>query len=961
MILSRLFNPIKPKWQSANPAVRKQAVQELTAADPILQQLAQEDQDPEVRRSALAKINDLTLLTLRASIDPAAEVRDYVHNRLAVLLSGQASDAPNLEQRLRLLEQSATTELLQQLVRDGAEPELRLAALQRLNQEALYAERAVQDPAAQVRLQALAQVHSLPLLEQVARESRKRDKRISRTARERFESARQEQQRQQQIEELCDAMETLRWDGETGPNAVRFAKLDEAWLGLAEFAPETMRARFQKAREAFNTNFKTSAARRHARLDLLQRVQARLQELQQLEQYDPEDSGLQTFLTDARTEWDALGPADDAEARRLQRDFEQVCGQLHEQWRKLGQHFAQSRRMRLTLADAEHLLQRSGQVLDSDVTELEQRWRHLPRLEAKALQTELEQQFERILSQLRARLQRQAERKEQEQEALQTSMDELEQALNEGELQQALDLQKKIKELLEHNISLSRRQISQVEHRLQAAAGVIGQLNGWRRWGTNQAREHLIENVEQLLEQNLAPAELARQVQAARMAWKEMDSGGVAPRALWKRFDTACERAYEPCRAYFQEQAALRQQHLAERQSLCDDLQQWLEQTDWSSSSVDWREVSSRIQKTQQQWRQIGAVNRAERRAIEKRYQGLLQQVQGKLQPQIEQELARRAALIERARQLAELEDVHAAIEEIKQLQVDWKPRVLAARRREQRLWKEFRAACDAVFARRQAAQEAQQVERESNLAQREAAVAAIQELAALHGTELMQAQAQYQQLREQWEHTGPVPRNAQAANERAYKAACAAFEQALQQQRQREENAQLEALGQRAQICQQLEALLTAPAAEVSAALEAACSAWQQLPPVKPALSKQIEARFAQLCEALQADSEEARQALVQSLQAQQAQKRQLCLRMEIAARLESPPEFAQERMQYQVARLSQSLTERSARPTAENSTAEAQAAAEEWFLTGALGDEQAQALEQRFNKAYETVFGAS
>ena len=83
MILSRLFNPIKPKWQSANPAVRKQAVQELTAADPILQQLAQEDQDPEVRRSALAKINDLTLLTLRASIDPAAEVRDYVHNRLA--------------------------------------------------------------------------------------------------------------------------------------------------------------------------------------------------------------------------------------------------------------------------------------------------------------------------------------------------------------------------------------------------------------------------------------------------------------------------------------------------------------------------------------------------------------------------------------------------------------------------------------------------------------------------------------------------------------------------------------------------------------------------------------------------------------------------------------------------------------------------------------------------------------
>jgi len=959
MILSRFFSPLKPKWQNPNPAARKQAIKELSSDDPLLQQLAQDDQDPEVRRSALEKISDLALLQRQAEKDPAEVVRAYAHSRLMVLLSGQAPQAPQLAQRLHLLEQFSTPELLQQLLREGAEPELRLAALARLDQESYYAERAVQDPSAQVRLQALAQVSSLTLLEQIARETRKRDKRVSRSARERLDKAQAEQQRQQQVHALCEGMESLHWDGETGPNAARFAKLDERWQTLAAFAPDELRERFETAREAFQQHFKASAAQRQARLDLLQRLQQQLQVLNVSEHVDPEDPELAALLNNSRAEWEALGPAEDAEARRLQRDFEQLRGQLQQRRQKLGQSFAQSKRMRLLLKDAEQLLQRSGQVLATDLSELEQRWRHLPKLEAEALQAELEQQFERVLSRLRARLQRQEEHREQEQETLQAAMEELEQALDDGELQHAIEQQQQVKTLLANNISLERRQMRQIENRLQAAAGVIGRLNGWRRWGTNQAREHLLEEVEQLPEQNFAPAELARQVQAARLAWKEMDSAGAAPRALWKRFDTACERAYEPCRAYFQVQAEQRQRHLAERQALCDELQQRLEQTDWSES-VDWRELSGRLQQVQQQWRRVGTVNRAERRAIEQRYQDLIGQLQHKLQPQIDQELARRGALIERARELAEADaaEIQAAVNEIKQLQADWKPRVLTSRRREQRLWKEFRAACDAVFERRQAAQKAHQTERENNLAERNQVSEAINDLARLGGDELKQARSRFEQLRVQWDSLGPIPRNAQAASERAYKAACAEFEQALQQQHQREERAALSALQQRAQLCQQLEALLANPPDDLPSVLAAARSQWQQLAAVKPALAEPIAARFERVCSALAAESDTVRQALITELQTQQAHKRRLCLQMEIAAQLDSPPEFAQERMEYQVSRLSQSLSEGGAR-AANNSAVEALSVAEEWFLNGTVGDTLDQVLQQRFDTAYEAVFG--
>ena len=958
----RFFKPqlFKPKWQNLNPAIRQQAIQDLDAADPVLRQLAQEDQDPDVRRRALEKINDLTLLRLRANIDPANTVRDYANARLYALISGQAPDAPPLEQRLRLLEQSITPELLRQLAREGAETELRWAALQGLNDEALCADRAIQDPSAQLRLDALQQVQSLELLERIAREARNRDKRISRSARERVKTAQAALQRQQQIQQLCLDMESLSWDGETGPNAARFAKLEEAWRKLESDAPAELRHRFQQAHETFAAHFKSSAAKRSARQELHQRAQTRLDSLRQLQQLDPDDDELTAFLQEIKTAWAATGPMDDPEGRRLQREFEQVCAQIQQRRQALGHNFQQSKRMRLALADAEHLMQRSGQVLESDLSELEQRWRHLPRPEAKDLQVELNQQFERTMSQLRNRLQRQAELKAQEQEALQSSIDDLEQALDEGELQRAIDLQKHIRELLDNNISLSRRQMDKLEQRLQAAAGVIGRLNGWRRWGTNQAREHLIEEVEQLVRQGFEPAELARQVQAARLAWKEMDRGGSAPRALWKRFDAACERTYEPCRAYFQEQAQQRQQNLQQRQDLCDELQEWLTQVGLaqagSSEDFDWREFSANLQKAQQRWRQMGPVNRAERKTIEQRYHDLLQQLQAQLQPHLERELDRRSGLIERVRQLAESADIQAAVNEVKHLQTEWKPQVLAPRRREQRLWKEFRAACDAVFERRHAEQRALQAERTQNLAQREGVIAAIKALAVLDGEALTEAVPKFDQLRAQWDTIGIVPRTAQADSERAYKSACAEFEQALRRQRSAQTLAHLHALEQRAQICQRLESALGAMPNEWSSLLAEARSEWPRLAPVKPALAPRIGARFEQVCQALQADADETRQALIETLRQQQARRRQLCLRMEIAAQVESPSEFAQERMEHQVARLSQSLTERGAK----SETTDAAAIAAEWFLSGAVGDDLDQVLEQRFNKAYRKLFGS-
>jgi hypothetical protein len=51
-LLDRFF---KPKWQHPNPQVRKLALQALDPRDPVLLQLAREDEDPGLRREALGR------------------------------------------------------------------------------------------------------------------------------------------------------------------------------------------------------------------------------------------------------------------------------------------------------------------------------------------------------------------------------------------------------------------------------------------------------------------------------------------------------------------------------------------------------------------------------------------------------------------------------------------------------------------------------------------------------------------------------------------------------------------------------------------------------------------------------------------------------------------------------------------------------------------------------------------
>jgi hypothetical protein len=949
MILSRF---LKPKWQHADPATRQRAVLAMEKADPALIDLARQDLDPAVRRAALERLVDLDLLQEIASADADEGVRASARNRWRTLLAGVVGDGPTLAERIERLRRGSDPDLADFLLQRAAEPSLRLAALERIDSAATLAEIAIRNPHQELRLAALERIDDPELLDRIARQTRNRDKRLYRCARERLDGLAAARTRVDHLERLCTEMEQMIWDGESGANAGRFPKLEQEWREREPDAAGELRERYTRARARFLAERQASAGRRAQRLELVGTLETLLERLCREQQPDAElAAAIRYAVHDAPAAWSQLGPAHDAETRRLDARFQQLGQDIRERERLLQRNHQRAERLREILRQAAALLEQPSEVREIDLKQLRQRWDGLERPESRELTHDLQTRFDSALDKLRARLQRQVQQRDQEWHDLQELVDQLEAALEAGELQQATQLQEQSRQCLKRNIGLTRAQMAAIEERLQHCAGRIGELRGWQRWGAHQAREQLCVTAESLIGLEDDPPEIARRIRQARDAWKRLDHReGAAPKALWKRFNDACERAYGPSQVYFAALNRERQQNLEHKLALCAQLEAFETATDWRQ--VDWREADRLRRRAREQWFKLGPVNRADRKTLDRRFQQIMRALDTRLDAERDRELQRRQQLVDQVRAMAENPDLRAAIETAKRAQAEWHPTVQASPRQEQALWKDFRAACDAVFARRQLEQQTADHERQANLSRRLELCAEVEALARIDQTQLTWGQARLQAAQLEWDTIGPVPKIEQRNLDQRFEAAVRQFARHERSLRRTGSRETFERLHQRSRICAGLEALLATGSSdpvERVERIERARATWDALPPLPAELLEPILERFDAVGRALTTAPEQAA-SLSASLERALDRKRIWCVCLEIAAGIDSPPECAQLRMEHQVARLSASLAGATAKADALYDPRQLQ---RHWCQTGALPAEAEAELDARFLRA--------
>ncbi|MDF1763070.1 MAG: DUF349 domain-containing protein, partial [Oleibacter sp.] len=434
--------------------------------------------------------------------------------------------------------------------------------------------------------------------------------------------------------------------------------------------------------------------------------------------------------------------------------------------------------------------------------------------------------------------------------ALMASMEE---ALDGGHAADAGKLQRRLQKAENALPHHSRKDVS---GKIKLLTGRLYELRDWQGFAITPKKEALCTEMEALVEQDMAAPLRAERIKDLQNQWKELGVAGN-DKDLWNRFHEAAEKAYEPCKAYFEEQAEIRAKLVERRDQLIAELNQYETQLDWASA--DWKAVQATLNAARDAFRDLSPVERNAHQRTQKQFNEVCDRIYAHVKEEYDRNIDIKKALVEKAEAAFNSEDISAATDTIKSLQQEWKNVGIVPKAVDQRLWQQFRRHCDGVFQRLGEQRE----ERKAELNERVAAIET-QVQAAVSAADTLADNAA-QQLRDARDamNASDLPKGAAVRLQKMLEQA----EDAMRQQRQSAVNAAVQA---------SWDALLTAIAENADTAPDA--------------LPEGIDgAWFSQT----KTDENAA----------------DLCISMEILADIDTPAAEQAQRMQVQVKRLAEGL----------------------------------------------------
>jgi DNA repair protein SbcC/Rad50 len=991
-MLSKFFRT-RVRFDDLDPVSRRQAV--LDIPDPDLEglqadlaELARTDDDAAVRKAAVSRLRAVDLLAqlLRGADQDVA-------NLAAAALAAHASADP---ERADLLELPGVRAAALRNARDPAEVDRLAGPLDDLTTARL----ALENRNAKIRLVLAERVFAEEALNDLERQSRDRDKNVHRLARTRLDEvkhARAEQQRAlERAAQLLDQLETLAHVEPAGSSVARLTHIRDDWranlarLQDAHVQLQRYRAPVQTLPERFE-RFESLAEelqRRRAAREATESAAARRTEEPVAAQpeapraAESPDADPQAFVA-ARVALQELlrrveqGGLDPIEARD---ELQSEHSRLQQLWLSHADHHAPpealahefhdlTHHMHLVLEASDRACTRSDEIdaemvpapgfqLPSSPDEYQILWerqrasrqarsrteRLLKRIEwpdgvalprrlaalgehgarLEAFDAECHAVYERLVEECRR------------------AGSELENQIEEGHLHSAVNLEADAKRLLRCLPPGAAKHHHQHFHTLSAR---LQELKDWQNFVTGPKRQELCEQVESLAEHPLEPKLQADRIKALRRAWNAL--GPIThyrDRRLLDRFNAAAERAFEPCRAFFESEADTRRFNLEQREVICNELERYLNGNDWTHP--DWKAAERILHTAQNEWRKFYPVDRSAGRKTQQRFEALCDNLHGYLKAEWDRNIAAKEAIVGEAEQLrdslhAQPAELHAVIERAKALQRAWRGVGVTPRGPDQRLWKAFRRACDDIFGFRDESRHARHQALEDMTSRAEALCDEFQRRLESAAGSSVDAGA-LTALRRELDALGELPRDAHQHIQRRVRDLESEHRRALQEEQRRRGAAEIARLQQLDQQVGQLELAVAQGDIQNVDALQDRVAALADGSGDLP------ERALAPRIQALERTLIQQEHARFEALAAAAGEQRhRLAIEAEIRAGLNSPAEDQQRRLALQVERLNQGF-----RQPGRTDDDDPLALARHWCSLGPW-DARSEALSERFFRA--------
>jgi hypothetical protein len=246
----------------------------------------------------------------------------------------------------------------------------------------------------------------------------------------------------------------------------------------------------------------------------------------------------------------------------------------------------------------------------------------------------------------------------------------------------------------------------------------------------HQLKVELVEKIKALADVK-SMREVESQIKLLQNEWEEI---GPITESEWEALKTAywanVKVLYAKINTHYEERRGKLAENIEKKKVLIAEASSLVEALEDSHSAKEWEDKTKQLIQMQNDWKQFGFGPKAENEKVWVEFRAICDNFFGKkkefydgLREEFSVFVDKKRKLIDRAKLLHTSTDWKGTSEELIRLQKDWKNTGHAGQRNEQKLWKEFRTACDVFFNNRQKHYEEKDKENEGNLAEKQAII----------------------------------------------------------------------------------------------------------------------------------------------------------------------------------------------------------------------------------------------
>ena len=747
-LLEKFLNPslFKPKWQHKDPEVRKQALSNLTDEN-IFIQVVNQDNDKSVRLLALSKIQSNKNLAAFLVSDQTELRQQAQQQHLTQLLPNQSIDD------LASINSDNDLVCIASYTQDD---KLRLEAINKITDESIRLDIACNNPVAKVRLAAAQGIDNSDALNTLMNIAQGKDKALYRFCKDKLSASKavevSAKQLQEKISNALASAEHLAKSAYSPEYNGRLQLLKQNWAAFSDINASQQQT-FDAALSQCEATLAAHLAEEKAAQDKIAAIKAAQENfinvLTQIELLEFNDD-ISSQLTALENTWKTAKQASKPSAEQ-NKTFENALQawlaldntrtQLIEQQASLQELIDQAQKLEKTSLS-------KSQNLQKDINKALKQLPWKPAavnlsLATPALLVELDQALQTVIKHNQNLTAHEADSSKQ----LSKLLTELEEHINAGLLKEANKCHQHTVQALK---KISQQEGKKFQRQYQNLTAQLTEIRDWQGFAATPKKKALCESMEALVNSAIDPSILADKINALQEEWKAI--GPIArqdDKILWNRFRSAADKAYLPCKAHYAEMAEQRQQNLVNRQQLIVQLTEYEANMDWDTA--DWGVVQKTLDAARETFRAFSPVDRHEHKNSQASLQTISDKIYSHIKAEYQKNIEAKEALIDAAKSLQDVEDLSQAIEQSKQLQADWKTIGMTPNKADQKLWQEFRAACDAVFSRRDEQRQQNKAQTEANIELADVIVAKAEKAAQEGDSEskatLQQCQAEFAEL----------------------------------------------------------------------------------------------------------------------------------------------------------------------------------------------------------------------